>query len=120
MKMLHKGLRAFISLMPEAFENNRIVNGMNLDHDDEAVVQFSKAFVLATDSASEIKCGNLAGNIRRRRRDRLSPKAQLLSPEIAGSTFSNKFHPRWTVILRACNIKRSVSETIGRPPLLLL
>ena len=47
MKMLYKGLRAFISLMPEAFENNRIVNGMNLDHDDEALVQFSKAFILA-------------------------------------------------------------------------
>ena len=38
LKMLYKGIRAIISLMHEAFENNRIVNGMNLDHNDDALV----------------------------------------------------------------------------------
>ena len=59
LKLLYKGLRAFISLMPEAFEHNRIVNGMNLDNDDEALVQFSKAFILAKESTGDIKYRNL-------------------------------------------------------------
>ena len=59
LKKLYKRLRAFISLMPEAFENNRIVNVMNLDHDDEALVQFSKAFILAKESTGDIKYRNL-------------------------------------------------------------
>ena len=59
LKLLYKGLRAFISLMPEAFEHNRIVNGMNLDNDDEALVQLSKAFILAKESTGDIKYRNL-------------------------------------------------------------
>ena len=55
LKLLYKRFRAFISLMPEAFEHNRVVNGMNLDNDDEALVQFSKAFILAKESTGDIK-----------------------------------------------------------------
>ena len=45
--------------MPEAFENNRSVNGMGLDQNDDALVDFSKAFILAEESESEIRHGNL-------------------------------------------------------------
>ena len=57
--MLYKGLRAIISLMPEALENNRIVNGMGLDQNDDALVDFSKAFITAKQPELEIKYPNL-------------------------------------------------------------
>ena len=59
LKMLYKRLRAIISLMPEALENNRIVNGMGLDQNDDALVDFSKAFITAKQSDLEIKCCSL-------------------------------------------------------------
>ena len=57
--MLYKGLRAFVSLMLEALENNRIVNGMGLDQNDDALVDFSKAFITSKQAWLEIKCANL-------------------------------------------------------------
>ena len=59
MKLLYKGLRAFINLMPEAFEVNRGVNMMNLDQDDEQLVEFSKAYILARQTEEHIKYRNL-------------------------------------------------------------
>ena len=45
LKMLYKGLRAFISLMPEAMENQRMVANMGLECDDDALCDFIKAFI---------------------------------------------------------------------------
>ena len=59
LKLLHKGLRAFINLMPEAFEVNRGVNMMNLDQDDEQLVEFAKAYILAREAEEHIKYRNL-------------------------------------------------------------
>ena len=59
LKMLYKGLRAFVSLTPEALENNRIVNGMGLDQNDDALVKFSTALMTAKQSALDIKYCNL-------------------------------------------------------------
>ncbi len=59
LKLLYKGLRAFINLMPEAFEVNRGVNMMNLDQDDEQLVEFSKAYILARQTKEHIKYRNL-------------------------------------------------------------
>ena len=59
LNMLYKGLRATISLMPEALENSRIVNGMGLGQNDDALVDFSKAFITAKQSELEIKYPNL-------------------------------------------------------------
>ena len=59
LKLLYKGLRAFINLMPEAFEVNRGVNMMNLDQDDEGLVQFAKAYILAKEAEGHIQYRNL-------------------------------------------------------------
>ena len=59
LKLLYKGLREIISLMPEALENNRIVNGMCLGQDDDALVDFSKAFITSKQTELEIKYPNL-------------------------------------------------------------
>ena len=59
LKLLYKGLRAFIHLMPQAFEVNRGVNMMNLDQDDDQLVEFSKAFILARQTEEHIKYRNL-------------------------------------------------------------
>ena len=59
MKLLYKGLRAFINLMPQAFEVNRGVNMMNLDQNDDQLVEFSKAFILARQTEEHIKYRNL-------------------------------------------------------------
>ena len=59
LKVLYKGLRAFINLMPEAFEVNRGVNMMNLDQDDEQLVEFAKAYILAKEAEGHIQYRNL-------------------------------------------------------------
>ena len=59
MKLLYKGLRAFINLMPQAFEVNRGVNMMNLDQNDDQLVEFSRAFILARQTEEHIKYRNL-------------------------------------------------------------
>ncbi len=50
LKLLYKGFRAFINLIPQAFEVNRAVNMMNLDQDDEQLVEIAKAYILATEA----------------------------------------------------------------------
>ena len=59
LKMLYKGLRAFISLMPEAMENQRIVSNMGLEYDDDALVDFSKAFITSKQTELGVKYPNL-------------------------------------------------------------
>ena len=59
LKLLFKGLSAFINIMPQAFEVNRGVNMMNLDQDDEGLVQFEKAYILAREAEEHIKYRNL-------------------------------------------------------------
>ena len=59
MKLLYKGLRAFINLMPQEFEVNRGVNMMNLDQNDDQLVEFSSAFILARQTEEHIKYRNL-------------------------------------------------------------
>ena len=45
LKMLYKGLRSFISVMPDAMENQRMVANMGPEYDDDALCAFSKAFI---------------------------------------------------------------------------
>ena len=59
LKMLYKGLRAFMSLMPEAIENQRMVANLGLEYDDDALVDFSKAFITSKQTELEIKYPNL-------------------------------------------------------------
>ena len=59
LKMLYTGLRAFISLMPKAMESQRMVANMGLERDDEALVDFSKAFMTSKQTELEIKYPNL-------------------------------------------------------------
>ena len=59
LKMLYKGLMAFISLMLEALENDRVVTGIGLYQNDDALVDFSKAFITSKKSGLEIKYPNL-------------------------------------------------------------
>ena len=59
LKMLYKGLRAFISVMPDAMDNQRMVSNMNLEWDDDALCSFSKAFITSKATELEITCPNL-------------------------------------------------------------
>ena len=45
--------------MPEAMENQRIVSNMGLEYDDDALVDFSKAFITSKQTELEIKYPNL-------------------------------------------------------------
>ena len=63
LKMLYKGLRAFISLLPEAMENQRMVANMGLEYDDDALCDFSKAFITSKQTKLEIKYSNLQPNL---------------------------------------------------------
>ncbi len=59
LQMLYKGLRAFISLMPKAMGNQRMVANMGLEYDDDALCDFSKAFITSKQTELEIKYPNL-------------------------------------------------------------
>ena len=59
LKMLHKGLRSFISVMPDAMDTQRAVCNMNLEYDDDALFSFSKAFITAKETELEIVYPNL-------------------------------------------------------------
>ena len=59
LKMLYKGLRPFISVMPDAMDNQRMVSNMNLEWDDDALCSFSKAFITSKATELEITCPNL-------------------------------------------------------------
>ncbi len=55
MKLLYQGLRAFISIMPGAFETNRGVNLMNLDQNDDVLVDFARAYIGQMQAGEHIK-----------------------------------------------------------------
>ena len=59
MKLLFQGLRAFINLMPKAFETNRGVNAMNLDQNDDDLVDFARAYIGSMKGGEHIKYRNM-------------------------------------------------------------
>ncbi len=59
LKMLYKGLRSFISVMPDALENQRMVANMGLEYDDDALCDVSKVFITSKQTELEITYPNL-------------------------------------------------------------
>ena len=55
LKMLYQGVRAFINLLPDAYQVNMLVNTMDLDHKDEELIEFSVAYIRSMEQQEHIK-----------------------------------------------------------------
>ena len=54
LKMLHKALRCFISMMPDSVNNHRAVVQMDLAGDDNLLCGFATSFITAQEANLEI------------------------------------------------------------------
>ena len=59
LKLLYQGVRAFINIMPGAFETNRGVNLRNLDQNDDDLVDFARAYIGQMKAGEHIKYKNM-------------------------------------------------------------